>query len=400
MRQLDPAAWEAEERRRRETAASLTQLAALEGWAVRTVRPSCRRWGCAGRTCSDVSPTSTRRWSCSPNAEPVFAPRRRLRQQRQPGRRLPRETWRRPQDRLAASEQADSLRQQLAEAAAEKERARGLAERSQHEEHLLRRRYIDGMAGQLAVGLTDGDPCPVCGSTGHPSPARPAPDAVSAADVDRAEQVRTAAVASLEEAAAGHADVVARLAAAEAVAAGLAPAAARAAVTAAELAHAEAELARADLERLRAEAAEAEEEQRAAEQERSQVLQGLAAADVDVAARRGALDVDRMRLAEARGDDPSVAERVGRLRREASVLAAVSGASQEEAAAVADLVARRRQADDVAADQGFADQVEAAAARLPAAEQQALADGCRRARHCVSRRCPPGWRTRTWPTSM
>ena len=38
----------------------------------------------------------------------------------------------------------------------------------------LEKAYLDGQAGILAAGLTEGEPCPVCGSLTHPAPALPA----------------------------------------------------------------------------------------------------------------------------------------------------------------------------------------------------------------------------------
>ncbi|WP_405161010.1 AAA family ATPase [Nocardia sp. NBC_01499] len=43
----------------------------------------------------------------------------------------------------------------------------------------LRERRLAGMAAELAGGLTDGQPCTVCGSADHPAPARPTDTAVS-----------------------------------------------------------------------------------------------------------------------------------------------------------------------------------------------------------------------------
>ncbi|MFD6158817.1 AAA family ATPase [Nocardia sp. NPDC060256] len=43
----------------------------------------------------------------------------------------------------------------------------------------LRERRLAGMAAELADGLTDGQPCTVCGSADHPAPARPTATAVS-----------------------------------------------------------------------------------------------------------------------------------------------------------------------------------------------------------------------------
>jgi DNA repair protein SbcC/Rad50 len=45
--------------------------------------------------------------------------------------------------------------------------------------HILRRRRLDGIAGELGQTLAGGQPCPVCGSCEHPAPARPALDHVT-----------------------------------------------------------------------------------------------------------------------------------------------------------------------------------------------------------------------------
>ena len=51
----------------------------------------------------------------------------------------------------------------------------------------LRRARIEGIAGELGLSLVGGDPCPVCGSTEHPSPAQPTVDAVTPEQIEAAE---------------------------------------------------------------------------------------------------------------------------------------------------------------------------------------------------------------------
>ncbi|WP_421742530.1 AAA family ATPase [Cellulomonas sp.] len=65
----------------------------------------------------------------------------------------------------------------------------------------LRAARIKGLAGEIASGLDDGDPCPVCGSADHPAKAVLDADHVSAERVDRAESDRARAEAGLREAA-------------------------------------------------------------------------------------------------------------------------------------------------------------------------------------------------------
>ncbi len=55
-----------------------------------------------------------------------------------------------------------------------------------------------GLSGELALGLAEGTPCPVCGSTAHPSPAAVHPDHVSAEVIEQQAEILDSQRAELE----------------------------------------------------------------------------------------------------------------------------------------------------------------------------------------------------------
>ena len=89
-----------------------------------------------------------------------------------------------------AREREHELPAMLAWCAAELDRrSRSLSEaytKAANEREMLIRARMDGMAGELAVSLDDGDPCPVCGSAEHPKPAQAPSIAVTQDDIEAA----------------------------------------------------------------------------------------------------------------------------------------------------------------------------------------------------------------------
>jgi len=291
-------------------------------------------------------------------------------------------------ERLAAEAQAAGERAEQAterdRLAAERERADERrrtavdAEQNAHAAWLdLRERRLAGMAAELAADLRPGEPCTVCGATDHPAPAHATPTADAAEPAATAERAtrslpldadrRTPSSLAEQEqqAQAQHERAVQERANAERALAELDTALAAARAVAGDI---PADQLAADADRLAAEltaartaaaGGDAADQQLTAlaqrieahEHARQQAQHEEATARATHAERSSALEADRTRVEQARGDAPSIAERAQALRAEAD-------AAEQEAAA--------REA-------GFADAAAARAALLDADAQQTLA---------------------------
>ncbi|MFD8531117.1 AAA family ATPase [Streptosporangium canum] len=243
---------------------------------------------------------------------------------------------------LDAVRRRDALRVELESARAAQAEATDHAQRLRDRHLDLRQARIDGMAAELALKLTPGEPCAVCGSPDHPAPAAPA-DAAPTAEDERAAQSaydiatdrrRTAenAVAALasrlEEALAVAGELGADHAQEALAEAGRELAALTAAAGTEAALNAAADHVAAELEGVRARAAET-----------ARLLAEGRARQAGWLAER-----DRLagRLDEARGADPTVQARRDRLTGEAALFAAALTA----AVRTADLAAGHREASE------------------------------------------------------
>ncbi len=276
-------------------------------------------------------------------------------------------------ERLAAEAQAAVARAQAATErdalTTEQQRARDHVRTATDAEQTTRATWLDvrearlaGMAAELAEGLATGEPCAVCGSVEHPTPAaRSLLDAPLAQQEQEAERAHARAAQARADAERTLADIEGKLAAARAVAgdaeaAQLATQATQLATernathaTAAKLADAERALATLSL------AVEGHEQQRRT----AETTETKARATH--AERTAALAADRSRIAQARAEHPTVAARATALRSEAD--------SAEAHAATAEATAR---ATDAAEQAGFPTLAAAREAIRDEAQQAAL----------------------------
>jgi len=228
----------------------------------------------------------------------------------------------------------------------------------------IRAARIAGMAAELAAGLGDGDPCPVCGSAAHPDPARPADDAPTQAAERTAEERYEAARVAREAADKQVAELAAALDAAVAAAGDRTVDDARAELDALRADQKAAETARTEAEALDA-------TYRAAVTELNDARERVQKLDTELAELRThveALTREAARITEildaARGDDPTIEARADRMTAEATALREAVDAITGAATARQELADARRHAEEAAAEAGFADVAEVRTAAL------------------------------------
>lgn len=290
------------------------------------------------------------------------------------------------QDRRAQAEErhraalaVEQLSAQLAQQDAACTQAAALAREATERVRAARLAWISGTAGALAGELTEGDPCPVCGSTTHPSPAAADADGATRQQVEAAEERQKQADEALSGAVRERDACTARLEEAQRTSDGMDVPAAKTALEAATTALTTAQVA-ADgvdemVERLEAFDAGTEQERTALDAARSAQESARSRLEAD----REALTQDQRCCLEARGSWPSVTARAAALLVRAQE---AEDASEDVDTARSALAQARSALADLAAtleEEGFTSAAQATAAFMERGAVEALSASVRAA---------------------
>lgn len=235
----------------------------------------------------------------------------------------------------------------------------------------LRRRRLDGFAGELATALTDGEPCAVCGSTVHPSPATHS-DPVSAEDIELAESSRDAAIEAERAAQEQVTEVRTVQAAAVARADGRTADIAVAELAAAVDAHTAAQQAAADLAQTEQNLAVFSAESAEIEKERADAAAARATAGETLALVAQRREAGQKLIDDARGEFESVGARIAAMTDLIRTARAYADARDERARRATALADAQTAQTEALADSDFDDTTAVLAALRAPAQQQAL----------------------------
>ena len=285
----------------------------------------------------------------------------------------------RAEERHRAALAVEQLSTQLTQQNDACAQAAALAREATERVRATRLAWISGTAGALAGELTEGEPCPVCGSTTHPSPASAGTDGATRQQVEVAEEHQRQADEALSSAVRQRDTCATRLQEAQRASDGMdAPAAKEsleAAAAALATARAAADGAKELVERLEAFDAGTEQERAALDAARS----AQESARSRLEAEREALAQDQRRCLEARGTWPSVTARAAALLVRAKE---AEDASQDVDTARTALAQARSALADLAAaltEEGFTSAAQATAALMERGAIEALSAGVRAA---------------------
>ena len=285
----------------------------------------------------------------------------------------------RAEERHRAALAVEQLSAQLAQRDDACAEAAALAREATERVRATRLAWISGTAGALAGELTEGEPCPVCGSTTHPSPATAGTDGATRQQVEAAENHQKQADEALSGAVRERDACAAQLQEAQRTSDGMEAPAAKDALEAAATALATARAAADGVEELveRLEAFDAGTEQERAALDAARTAQESARSRLE--AEREALAQDQQRCLEARGTWPSVTARAAALLVRAKE--AEDASADVDTARTALAQARSALADLAAAltEEGFTGAAQARAALMERGDIEALSAGVRAA---------------------
>lgn len=272
---------------------------------------------------------------------------------------------------LTAAREVTGAEEVLAGTARTRDEARAAAKAAVDREQRLRQARIDGIAGELAATLADGDPCPVCGGTEHPAPAAVDEDHTSPEAVQQAEAARQAAERALEVAVGAHHRAETAVEKARQASGGLSVDDAQDRLAAAEASYAAATAARAEAQQLLAALADHDRTTAALSEQVAADDAWLAAERARLAEQRETLDADAARVHAGQGDHPSVADMLRELDRDLAALESLDAAWHEHRRAVAAVATATADVQEALTAEGFHTADDARAAALP---KQTLAE--------------------------
>jgi exonuclease SbcC len=274
---------------------------------------------------------------------------------------------------LEAARAAAALAPQVEAARVALEASTGTHHASVDRHQALVEARLTGIAAELASQLGDGEPCPVCGATHHPTKAAPHEDMVSAADVAEAAAARDLAEAERTRCADEYQQLTAQAAASQAASAGRDEAALMAEAEGAAAGIAGAELAAEEAGQLAAELTAARDRQESSAADLRDAERAAAAAGQEASQAGAELTALRADIAAAAQGRASVAERQRSLREASATDRALAAALSQLAASLTALARARQRASHEASALGFADLAQARAAVLDPAGEAALA---------------------------
>ena len=285
----------------------------------------------------------------------------------------------RAEERHRAALAVEQLTAQLAQQDDACTQAAALAREATERVRATRLAWISGTAGALAGELTEGEPCPVCGSPTHPSPASGDAEGATRQQVEAAEEHQRQADEALSGAVRERDACAARLLEAQRTSDGINAPAAKAALDEATTALATAQAAADGVDELagRLEAFDTRTEQERTELDAARSAQESARSRLE--ADREALAQDQRRCLEARGTWPSVTARAAALLVRAKE---AEDASEDIDTARTCLAQARSALADLAAaltEEGFTGAAQATAALMERGAIEALSESVRAA---------------------